>query len=193
MEIQYLGQSCFKIKGKAASIITDPYKFKESKVKLPSGEVHIVTVSSADIDRDIKEIEGSPLELPGPGEYEVRGVRVLGISTAEKDVKNTVFIYDIDGVSVLHTGNLNRKLTDKEVEAMGDIDILIVPTDKDFVSEVVSMTEASIVIPMYSSKEDLTAFFKKVGKADVSEALPKLSTTKDKLPEETQFIVLQNA
>lgn len=210
MEIQYLGLSSFKLKGKAASVLCDPYAFKGAGVKPIGGEVHIVTVSGSNVKKELKAVEGTPIELPGPGEYEIHGIQVIGLLGGTKEQQNTVFHFEIDGVNVLHAGYLNKKMEESEIEKLGAVDIVLVPVggsqgvlSPSEISDFIAKVEPSIVVPMlyanskfdpkkYPDLGDLREFLKQMGK-ETSEPVAKLSVTKDKLPEEMQIIVLQIA
>src|SRR3989338_994788 len=208
MDIYYLGLSSFRLKGKSATVLSDPYNYKSAGVKLGSGEVNIISVSGPNVKKELKGIESQAIELPGPGEYEIHAVQVIGILGGRDGEQNTVFHFEIDVINILHAGYLNKKLDEKEIEKLGVVDIVLVPVggvagvlSSSEISDFVTKVEPSIVIPMlyanskfdpkeYPNLGDLREFLKQMNK-DSAEPLVKLSITKDKLPEEMQEIVLQ--
>lgn len=214
MDITYLGHSSFRIKGKNAVVVTDPYDIEKSGVKFPKHiAADIVTVSHGHPDHNAThQIEGNPYIIQGPGEYEVKGVGVIGTATfhdtekGDKRGRNTVYRIEIDGVSIVHLGDLGHTLSSEEVDALDGVDVLMIPVGGVYTinpSEAVSVIneiEPSIVMPMHYKRSDmigdvfkdmatLPAFLKEIGKEEVT-PLPKLSITKDKIPEQMQVVVL---
>lgn len=172
MEISYLGQSSFRLKGKNAVVVTDPYAFTKRVA------ADVVTVSG---EATVSKIDGTPYVIHGAGEYEVRGIGVIGFSTGN----NTMYRIEIDGVSVVHLGNLARSLTTTEIDELDGVDILLIATGAHAVT-MVNEIEPSIVIPI----GDTAAFLKEIGKEGII-AQPKLTVSKDKLPEQLEVVVLE--
>lgn len=211
MELTWLGHSCFRIRGKAATIVTDPY---EDKIGLKLGRVtaDIVTVSHNHYDHNnVKAVGGNPKVVAGPGEYEIGGVFITGVQTAHdpeggaKRGKNTAYLIDVDDLVVCHLGDLGHVLDTQQVEAMSNVDLLLIPVGGNYTinasqaAEVISLIEPRIVIPMHYKIEGLTLdidplerFARAMGLKEVS-SVPKLSVTKSSLPEETQVVVLERA
>lgn len=218
MEIIPLGLSSFKLKGKIATVITDPFDPEMTGLKFPKDAIcDIVTISHGHPDHNashlVKGTTGEPLFFTGSGEYEAKGVEVTGVASFHDDKegkergKNILFRIDIDGVRLLHCGDLGHKLNETEEEQLGDIDVLFIPVggvytiDARIASEVVTQLEPSIVIPMHYGRPELneklfgqlspvSVFLKEMGKEGVT-PLPKLKVTKESLPPETQVVVLE--
>lgn len=213
MEITWYGQSCFKLKGKTASVITDPFNPDELGLKLPKDLTSELVLSShthAD-HNNIRAILGNPVVITGPGEYEVKGISVHGVGTfhdnsggSERGI-NTVFNILIDGINIVHAGDLGHLLSEEQVAEIGECDILLVPVggnytiDKEDAAKVVAQLEPRLVIPMHYKIEGSQAeiegcegFLKEMGAENVA-PVPKLSITKDKLPEETQVALLSKS
>ena len=191
MDIKYIGHASFLRKGKTATVITDPFDPKMTGLSFPSLSADIVTVSHEHKDHNyVKGIEGDPLIIRLPGEYEKKGVRVSGMSTFHDDKngkdagRNTMFSIEIDGVHILHCGDLGHALSDEMVEEMEQVDVLLVPTggtytiSADEAVEVIKAIEPSFVIPMHyfhkKLKEDVfgklspvSTFLEKIGHPDV--------------------------
>ncbi len=207
MEITWLGHSCFRIKGSKTTIITDPYLTGDKNARLAAD---IVTLSHKDPEGNYTQaVSGNPKVIGGPGEYEIAGVLVLGIATYHDDVggaergKNTVYLMEIDDISILHCGDLGHMLNASTVEEIGNVDILLVPVgDKTTIgaataAELVRRLEPKIVIPMdYPVKnidtdlEPVDKFIKEVGVKEVTPQ-PKLTVTKPRLPLTTQVVILE--
>lgn len=213
MEIVWLGHSSFRIKGKGATIVTDPYDPGKTGLKFPKVTADIVTVSHDHFDHNQgKLVGGNPKVLTGPGEYEVSGVSIFGIASYHDDKegeergKNTIYRMSVDGVRVCHLGDLGHKLGDEQLEAVGDIDVLLVPVggvytiDAGAASEVVSSLEPRVVIPMhyqikglnpeiFKELDGVDKFVKELGIEPTHDS--KYNTTVDKLPDEMQLVVLE--
>jgi L-ascorbate metabolism protein UlaG (beta-lactamase superfamily) len=147
--------------------------------------------------------------LETPGEYEIGGVFVTAISTYADKKKgkdrglNTVFHFDYDGVNICHLGHLGHVPTQSQVEDLGTVDILLVPVGGDggltpaLASEVISMLEPAIVIPMRYKIPDLKVqlgtlnrFLKQMG-LEKTKPQESLKITRSGLPSETQVVVLE--
>ncbi len=209
MEIFPLGHSSFRLRGKRATVITDPYGESGLSVKFPKHvEADIVTISHDHEDHNASHlVEGNPFVIRGPGEYEIKGISVIGVSSfhdAEEGVKrgkNTMYRIEIDGVKILHLGDLGHVLSSSQVDQIDTVDVLIIPIggtytiDAEKAAQVISDIEPRIVIPMHDarSNKDLVAvdvFLKQMNKEGIT-AVPKLTVSKDKLPQEMQVVVLE--
>lgn len=210
MDIYFYGQACFKLKGKTASVIIDPYKEDFTGLKLPKDLSATIAISSHNHDdhNNLGVITGAELIINGPGEYEAGGISVVGVSTyhdKEKGAqrgKNTVYNITVDGLNIVHLGDLGDKLTEEQIDEIGLTDILLVPVggvytvDSKAASDLVSQIEPKIVIPMHYSLpglkfelEPVETFLKEMG-FENPEPQPKLSITRDKLPGELQVVIL---
>jgi L-ascorbate metabolism protein UlaG (beta-lactamase superfamily) len=150
MELTWYGLSCFRlVERKYASIVTDPYSpalgLGELKLK---GDV--VTVShNADGHNYTRGIGTPEHVLTGPGEYEIGGVFITAITTRGKngDQRNVVYHFDFDGLTVAHLGDMNEVPSQKQIEALELVNILLVPVgggsslNAAKASELVSMLE----------------------------------------------------
>ena len=208
MEITWYGQSCFRLRDRLATVITDPYG-KGIGYTLPRVRADIVTVSHDHPDHNyVKGIKGQLKIIVGPGEYEVRGVFITGIPTFHDRKKgasrgrNTVFLFDFEGLTVCHLGDLGHVPTQSQVEALSDIDVLLIPVgavstiNAAQAAEVISLLEPRLVIPMHYKTKALEVKLDSVSKFLKEMGLSKLATqeslkvTKSSLPDETQVMLL---
>ncbi len=208
MDISWLGHSCFKIKGSHATVITDPYS-PSLGYSLGKPTARIVTVSHQHPGHSyVQGIGGEPRVITGPGEYEISGILIIGIATfhdAEgggKRGKNTVYLMEVDEVSVCHLGDLGHVLTAEQAEELGNVDILLLPVggvstiNAPAAAEVVRRLEPKVVIPMHYKTQALSwelepvgRFLKEIGVKEVN-SHPKLSFTRTSLPATTQIFLL---
>jgi L-ascorbate metabolism protein UlaG (beta-lactamase superfamily) len=214
MDITWMGQSCFKIKGKSSSVIIDPFDPTKMGLKLPkdlSAELLLITHGHED-HNNISAVSGDPVVIQGPGEYEVAGISVKGIHSyhdkqegAERGV-NTIYSITIDGVNILHLGDLGHPLAEEQSgEIDTSTDILMIPVggnytiDAEEAAKVVATLEPKVIIPMHYKLPESSAdiapvdgFLKEMGAENI-EPVAKLSITKDKLPEETQVVLISKS
>lgn len=194
------------------SLITNPFT-PVGGLKFPKQVEASLLVQSHDgkdtdnTDGIIPEHEGTkpPFVVDHAGEYEVQGVFVTGISAPKKDgTVHTIYRFDAEGMHVGFLGALDRTLSTKELEAMGAIDILLVPAGGNTVlnasgaAEVIAQIEPRVVIPIYVSAAeddgygDVASFTREV--AAPTETVTKYKITKAALPEEDmQVVVLTKA
>lgn len=218
MDIYWLGQACFRLKGKNTTVLIDPYDPDFTGLKLPKDLTSDVALSSHDHKdhnntRGIKNAQGrDAMVFNKPGEYEVGGVIITAISSYHDNNQgadrglNTIFRINLDRLDIVHLGDLGQsKLTEDQVAQIGETDILLIPVgsvytiDGKGASDIVSQLEPKIIIPMHYFIEGLKfqldpvdKFLKEMGVENVSPQ-PKLSITKDKLPEEPMVVVLSKS
>lgn len=210
MTITYFGQSCFRIEIKDASILIDPFS-KEIGLKPPKIKDDIVLITHEHYDHNnLEGLNQDAFVIRSPGEYEKRGVAVYGIlsyhdkSEGKERGLNTIYIIKVEDMTLCHLGDLGQsKLTDEQVESIGDVDVLMIPVGGNYTIdareavEVISQIEPKIIIPMHyklpESKTELAGvdkFIKELGL--VSEKMDKLKIAKKNLPtEETKLIILK--
>jgi L-ascorbate metabolism protein UlaG (beta-lactamase superfamily) len=212
MEITWFGHSCFRLRDRATSVVTDPYG-KDIGLVLPRVRADLVTVSHTASDHDyVRGVKSGFKTLTGPGEYEVSGVFVTGLElrgerkkgkTPEKP-RNTVFLFEFEDLTICHLGDLDHVPTQAQVEeVLGEVDVLLIPVgggeslNAAQASEVVSLLEPHIVIPMHYKIKDsplkldpVSKFFKEMGLDNVA-TQETLKISRSGLPEETQVVLLE--
>lgn len=212
MEITWYGHSCFRLTERLlATVVTDPYDSKVVGYDPLKLKADIVTVSHNMPGHNfLSAVKGDPHPITGPGEFEIGGVFVTGIQTnghtkkSPDELRNTLYLLDFNGVTVLHLGGINRVPTQTEVEALGPIHVALIPVgggsslNSAKAAEVISLLEPNIVIPMHYATpmsaiklDPLSKFLKEMGAGDVP-AVPSLKITgANSLPEETKVVVLE--
>ena len=208
MDINWLGHSCFRIRGSHGIIITDPYP-PSLGYSLGKPTARIVTVSHQHPGHSyVQGIGDEPKLITKPGEYEIGGILIIGTATfhddqrGEKRGKNTVYLMEVDEVSVCHLGDLGHVLTTEQLEEIGNVDVLLLPVggvstiNARVAAEVVRQREPKAVVPMHYKTQALSLelepvekFLKEIGVKEVN-SQPKLSFTKPSLPASTQVFLL---
>jgi len=209
MDITWHGHACFRLFQRGASVVTDPY---ESSIgyELPRLRADIVTVSHDHPGhRNAGPVRNKKLIITGPGEYEVRGVFITGIATFHDGKKgstrgrNTVYLYDFDGLKICHLGDLGHVPSQAQVEALNSVDVLLIPVggvstiNAAQAAEVVSLIEPALVVPMHyrmsslAFKLDPVSKFLKAMGLDQIPSQEVISVTQSNLPDEAQVVLLE--
>ncbi len=218
MDITYLGHSAFKLRGKIATVIADPFGSSVG-FDMPKSSADMVTVSHQHEDHNaIEKVSGTarrpqPYLIQAPGEYEVNGVGVFGWQTFHDDQegalrgKNTIYIIHLDGLKICHLGDLGHILSEAQVHQIGEIDVLLIPVGGFYTINakqavaVIKELQPSIVVPMHyqtpkHNKETfnqvapVSQFLTEMGLEESIEMQEKLVLTAAELPEETVVSVL---
>jgi L-ascorbate metabolism protein UlaG (beta-lactamase superfamily) len=148
-----------------------------------------------------------------PGEFEKMSVRIFGFQSYHDKSKgsergeNILYKIEAEGLSVLHCGDLGVVPDESFLEAIGEVDILMVPVggfytiDAEEAVQLVKKIEPLIVIPMHynsgksSKKEvnqlaDVSEFTKKFGIENLV-PIPKLIYKKEEIEQEMKLVVLE--
>ena len=210
MEITWYGHNCFRLTERGnATVVTDPYDHTEAGYKQLNLKADIVAVSSNTPDcNNVKAVKGTSWEITGPGEYEIGDVFLTAIASGKKKAENgfnLIFVFDYSGIKIAHLGKLNAIPKRNELDALGTIDVLLVPVGSGGAltaakaAETISLIEPGIVIPMHFQTDDsqadlkpLDQFLKEMGLGKSLEAEESLKITKSKVPENTQVILLNH-
>ncbi len=139
MKIKWYGHACFRIEGGGVSIVTDPYTPEVAGLD-PVEELADVVIMSSATDRfhsNAAMVPGDPkilnaLEIAGRGSVEVNGVEFEAFPTMESlkhkesPDENAIYRFEVEGVSILHLGDLGNPLTNEQLDGLrGKVDILL--------------------------------------------------------------------
>lgn len=212
MDITYLGHSSFRIKTQKLSIVLDPYDPKTVGLKFPKVKGDLVTISHHHKDHDFVDgVKEYRKVIDGPGEYELSGVTIIGLSFWHDNKKgkergrNTAYIFEADGIRLLHLGDLGHLLTEKDINAIGEINVLFVPVGGEYTIgpteavNIIKSIEPAITIPMhyqvkglnqkvFSALRPIDDFLKAVELP--VERMDKLSLKATELTEESKVVIL---
>ncbi len=211
MEITWYGHFCFRMMERGmAAVVCDPFDHKIVGYDSLKLKADIVTVSIDNAEHNFtSSVKGDPHLISGPGEFEIGGVFITGVQTnghakkSEDEPRNTLYVFDYNGLTVAHFGQIDRVPTQAEVEALGPVNIALIPVgdatslNAAKAAEVISLIEPNIVIPMHYATDgsqvkldELNKFLKEMGISE-TEHVPMLKmTSSTSLPEETRVIVL---
>ncbi len=217
-KITWAGQSCFEIsvsnaRDSQATIIIDPFDEKIG-LKLPNFSADLVLVTHNHSDHNnVKGVKGEPFVIDGPGEYEIKGIFVQGITAFHDDVlgkergENTIYTIETENIRFCHLGDFGQKqLTDEQLELIGRVDVLMIPVGGTFTIsssealKVIGQIEPKMVIPMHYALPKLTVdldgvdkFLKAIGKGTL-EAVDKVTVKASTLLKDgdMEIVVLQS-
>lgn len=211
MQLVWHGLSCFRLTERGmGSIVTDPYG---PDIGLPELKLRadVVTIShEAPAHSYLKAVRGARRVISGPGEYEVGGVFITGIQMRgtgkqEESGANILYVFDYEGVTVAHLGDLDYVPSQGQIESLGAVDVALVPVGGNKAlssaraAEVISLIEPSIVVPMHYKTgrekielDEISRFLSEMGVSE-PETNTSLSVTKSGIPDQTQVIVLAPA
>ncbi len=173
MKLKWLGHSAFLLTAAdGTSIITDPYVPGSSSGQMKYDPIretaHAVTVSHHHHDHDgVSRLPGRPKVVEGKGTFKAGSVTISGFETFHDNSqgaragRNTVFVFEADGLRVCHCGDLGHVLTAQQVSAIGKTDVLLVPVGGTFTvdaaaaHEVAAQLGAHVTIPMHYKNDKL--------------------------------------
>jgi L-ascorbate metabolism protein UlaG (beta-lactamase superfamily) len=207
VEISWYGHSYFRLSDRnKATVVCDP--FDESiGYSVPKLKADVVTIShEAPGHSNYGSVKSYQRVLAGPGEYEIGGVFIIGAAMHDTESdppkRNVAYLFDYDGLTIAHLGDLNHVPQQSTIEAMGSVDIALVPVGgggglhATQAAEVIGMLEPSIVIPMHYKTDEsnleldpVDKFLKEMGVSRIQQENI-LKVSKSGLPEQTQIVVL---
>jgi L-ascorbate metabolism protein UlaG (beta-lactamase superfamily) len=189
------------------SVVTDPYS---DALGLPALRLKgdVVTISHDEPGHNFVEaVKSDPHVIQGPGEYEVGGIFISGI--AMHDVEgatprwNVSYLFQYDDLTVLHLGDLSHVPDQSMIEALGEVNVVLVPIGGGRAlraaqaADVIALIEPHYIVPMHYSLPGLNIeldpadkFLKAMGVSKVQEE-DFLKVTSGMLPEQPQVIVLR--
>ena len=200
MTLSWFGHSCFRLEGKNFTLLIDPFD-KAIGLRPPRVKDDIILVTHQHHDHNsVGEVDGTPLLVVGPGEYEAKAVYIHGIQSfhdnsggAERGL-NTIYVIKAEEVTLCHLGDLGQEqLSEEQIDAIGEVDVLMIPVggqytiDHKTAASVVTQIEPKFIIPMHyqlpglrlsKTIDGVDKFVKTVG-------LPVESTDKLKLSDKT--------
>ena len=214
MEITWYGHSCFKLTERGlATVVTDPYDHRQVGYEPLKLKADIVTVSHDTPGHNhVAAVKGDAHVIDGPGEFEIGGVFITGIQTnghikkSDNELRNTLYLFDFNGINVLHLGDLNRIPSQTEVENFGPIHVALVPVggggglNAIKATEMISLLEPNIIIPMHyatpatgdtaQKMDSIEKFLKEMGLSHV-DPVPSLKIPNvAALPDESKVVIL---
>lgn len=173
ISIRWFGQSAFRVTtAGGTTFIIDPANFKG--YAMPRGEAAaIVAVTHEHPDHNsVEVVSGSPVVLRGTDsqcqtvnriDTTLGGVHIYTVPSFHDpghNRRNAVFVFEFDGLRMAHLGDIGTVLTEEQVAAIGELDILMIPVGGKYTiaapradSIVNQLTVKRLVIPMHFKTE----------------------------------------
>ncbi len=198
MELTWLGGGAVLARGREARVLINPPTDPSFLTALKGGVDLVVRCEG---EANTLRPASGPQVLARPGEYEVRGITVRGVAVGE----GVVFVCDVDEVGIGATGNLVTAVTEAEQDALGKIDVLIIPVGGGpgpapaAAARLVASLQPSVVVPVQyatgllteAGLEGLEPFASEMGLQQWT-AQPKLTLTGSPgVTDETRVVVLE--
>lgn len=204
MEIHYYGANCIKLNNKKASIVIDDNLAELGLKSVTQPEdVALYTLD--------KKVGGKGRFLiNGPGEYEISEVSIKGIPARahinESGTQVTIYSLQMQDLKVAVLGHIYPELSDEQLEALGIIDVLIIPVggngytlDATSAAQLIKKIEPKIVIPTHYAdnsikyevpQAELKTFLSEMGVSD-PEWMDSLKIKESELGDKTRVVVLK--
>jgi len=149
VKISWFGQSMFEIVTPAGTrIITDPHNLEAYRIKplkadlVLMSHLHTDHINLSVIENAKEAIKHNALKRGGPGDAvidwnlideKVKDVRIESVASYHDTMsglqrgKNGIWIIDVDGLRIVHLGDLGHLLTRAQLRKLGTVDVLMVP------------------------------------------------------------------
>lgn len=167
IQIRYIGHSTFELETPAGVRIATDYNDSVHPVQTPT----VATMNGAhgthftlNPDPDIEHVlfgwnpEGGPMDH----DLIVEDVRIRNIQTnirgwdgETRRLGNSIFVFEVADLCIAHLGHLHHKLTQEDLQRLGQIDIVFAAIDNSSTLRLQSLMEVldavgpSLVIPMH--------------------------------------------
>jgi L-ascorbate metabolism protein UlaG (beta-lactamase superfamily) len=173
MRIRWHGQSAYTLTGADHTVAIDPFgdlgallggtrRFAYPPVPEHAADVLLVTHEHRDHNA-VEAITGDPQVVRSTaGRFETPVGEVVAIASEHDEAAgtsrgpNTIFVFTLDGVRVCHFGDFGqRALRDEQAEAIGEIDLLLLPVGDgptigaEQAAEITGRLNPSWVVPMH--------------------------------------------
>ncbi|MBI5044524.1 MAG: hypothetical protein HZC02_01230 [Candidatus Levybacteria bacterium] len=170
MEIASFGTNSIRIKGKNASIIINPQD---------KGTISNAVILIGNPQKSSLKIPTDTVIIDGPGEYEAGGIKMTGV----KAESQTVYTVTVDGVEILLG---DREALEKAHQKLKDHNIAVVFANTfGNISFAPSLAMNAILFTGEKGRECVDTIAK-----DTKKEVPKYTISVDKLPSETETILL---
>jgi len=211
MKIEFLGHASFLITSQTGlRIMTDPYKpgCFDGGIKYDpiTEEADIVTISHEHDDHNCTDIKGNPVFVRGAEKKNIRGIEIIGTDVFHDESggtergKNTIFKMKVDGMNIVHLGDLGHPLSDQDAKEIGGVDVLFVPVggyftiDAKIAESTVNKLNPKVVVPMHF-KTDKCGFpiapvDDYITNKDIKKCDGEFEITKEQLPSKMTTYVL---
>lgn len=171
MDISIVGKNSIKIKGKLVTFIV------ESSKEIPKTQGDAIILLNGIDNIDTGRVIDARVIINGAGEYEVKGAKISGAKTPE----GILYKLLIDDLTIIA-----GRTAESKTEGFSACQIAVINVDGEFNESFVTSLEPKITVIYGNSKIEGA---KTLGLDNVT-LVPKITITKDKLPEKMEIIAL---
>lgn len=211
MEIQWYGHTAFHLKKGGIKVVIDPFG-KEVGLGEVKWKGDIITLCNKSYkDSIIPYLEGNPKVIYQQGEYEMSDIFIYGIQTITKGTEekegkeNIIYKFEYENHNILHLSHLGKELTDKELDYIGIVDVLLLSLgsektlDPKESKKLIEDIEPRVIIPVDITQKDenstnssiVQEFLKIMGKT-ATESIESFDSSKYHYnPEGTDVVLLK--
>ena len=154
MDIEFFGANCVRLTTKKASIVID-----DTLAQIGAKSITRDSDISFHTQEILKAASSKMHTVSSPGEFEVSGVSVTGVQARahidEPGIMSAVmYKFVTDDIHILVVGHIYPDLDDTQLEAVGKVDVMIVPVggngftlDPLGALKIIRKIEPSVVVP----------------------------------------------
>lgn len=206
MELQYYGGNCVKISTRKATIIIDDNlaELGQKSVTKP-GNIALFTAAHGEPAAEVA------LAIDQPGEYEVSDVSIMGIAArahidVDEQANATIYRLVAEDIRLCVLGHVYPELNDSQLEAIGTVDVLIVPVggngytlDGIGALKLIKKIEPKLIIPTHYAdaalnypvpQQELEEALKNLA-MEATDTTPKLKLKPADITDVTHLVVLE--
>jgi len=207
MEIEYYGANCFRVTTKKSALVFDD-NLKELGLHsvTKAGDISIYSGEHSEPDVEVKLI------IDQPGEYEVSDISIGGIAARSHmdeagKISVTMFKILTDDIRLAVVGHIYPELSDEQLEAIGTVDVLLIPVGGNGYSldpigalKIIRKIEPKVIIPAHYADSKIKYPVPQISLDDAIKGLamePKERVAKlklkaaDLMSEGTQLVILE--
>ena len=212
VEIEWFGHSFFQItSSKGTKVITDP--FYPMGYPMPEVWPHVVTVGREYRNHNnVGLAKGNPVVLRGLKEGTLewndinltfRDILIYSVPIHQRGymgygegIKGAAFVFEMDGLCILHSGDVSEPFNEDQIHFVGHIDVLLVPIGGRYAAgptaarKIMEQLRPKIIVPMhyYNNTFALDRFLDGPFPARFLE-VNKFTISKDTLPRIPEIII----
>ena len=161
MKITYLGHASFLLETAAGTrIVTDPYA--QDILPHPVVKADVVTMSHEHHDHcDLSQVKGDFVAVNATDAREVRDVKITGVPCFHDEVQgkkrghNRAYVFEADGLKVVHLGDLGETPTPALIAACAGADVVFIPVGGTYTltgeeaAAAVTVLRPKLAVPMH--------------------------------------------
>lgn len=197
MIITFHSQYFFKVQAGDTVLSLNPLAAaKGKKVSKFGADLILQTTYDAEALQTNHYGDNEPVEIYGPGSYEIQGLQVEGFNVARDEHEpqhTTVFSFLFDDIRVGVLGDVDTKsaLSPEALEALGESDLIFAPATEEGIELASSFSPHAIVLAGYDTSKDIASVTTGLS-AEQHEMIEKLTIKKKDLSDKQSFVYVFN-